>query len=195
MVQPARTLRTLRAPVFMVAQIEPFVVGVERCSEEEQEDAKVTHLLKAAVGGEDATADNPEFAARDFLAQKIILGKHGLLMETAELMKALAVKHHEHAGGEGFVEAGEILEEVASPVKDLVGEAALAEDVRRRKMQVLRLHLFYAGTDQRVVGEFDVGIEKQNIGRGSERGAAVAADRRQAAENYLRGETAAETEN
>jgi len=186
--------KSLCAPVFVIAQVETFVVGVECCSKEEQEDAQVAHLLEAAIGGVDAAADNLEFAARDFLAQKIILGKHGLLVETAEFMEALAIEHHEHPGGERLVETGEVLEKVASPVKDLVGEAALAEDVRRRKMQVLRLHLFQAVADQRVVGEFDVGVEKQNIGRGGQRCAAIAPDRRQAAGDYLRGEAAAKAE-
>ena len=59
----------LRAPVFVIAQVEAFVVGVERCTKEEQEDAQVAHLLEAAIGGEDGSAYDRELPARDFLAE------------------------------------------------------------------------------------------------------------------------------
>ena len=53
-------------------------------------------------------------------------------MKAAEFVEAMAVKHHEHAGSKRFVEAGEVLKEVAAPVKNLVGKGALAEDIGGR---------------------------------------------------------------
>ena len=137
----------LHVPILVIQQVKAFVVGIERGAEEEQEYAQVTHFLKAAIGGEHSAAHDFETAARDFLTKKIVFGKHRLLMEATKFVKALAVKHHEHTGGKGLVEAGEVLEEVAAPVKNLVGKAALAEDIRRRKVQLFLLHLFHAVAD------------------------------------------------
>ncbi len=40
----------LRAPVFVIAQVEALVVGVERCTKEEQEDAAEEDLATEGLG-------------------------------------------------------------------------------------------------------------------------------------------------
>src|SRR5882762_6518338 len=130
-------LAFVSAPVLMIPQIEALVMRIQRGTEEEKKDPQVPHLLEAPVGGEDATTHDGELSPRDFLAEQIILGKLRFFVKSAEFVEALAVKQHEHPSRKWLMDARQILEEIAAPIKNLVGEASLTQNVGGGQMKLL----------------------------------------------------------
>jgi hypothetical protein len=175
----------LGLPILMVAQEEVFVPVVERRGQEKSRDAQVPHLLEAAIGGINAAAHDPEFAARHLLAQMVVLGKVHLFVKFSQLVEALPFKEHEHPGTERMVYPGKILKDIVAGVKQLVGETSLAaKDVGCHTVQFLALGQFEGTTHQRRAGRFDIGVKKKDIGRVGTVSAGVPARRGQAAGNY-----------
>jgi hypothetical protein len=95
----------LRLPVFMVAQEVVFVPVVHRGLQEQPTHAQVSHLLEAAVGGENAAADDAEAFSLDLLAEQVVFREQNLFVESAEFTEFPHVEQHEHSGSEGVMEA------------------------------------------------------------------------------------------
>src|SRR5580704_4272091 len=121
----------------------------------------MSHLLEAAIGGVDATADDAETFAVDLLAEQVVLGKENLFVKSSEFAEFFHVEQHEHARGERVVEAREVLEAIVAGVKQLVDPtASAAKDVRSHAMKLLALSQFDGAANNRSVCQFDIGIEK-----------------------------------
>ena len=85
-------------PVFVVAQKEALVVGVQCRVQEEADEIEMSHFFEAAICGVDSAADNGEALALDLLAQPVVLSEENLLVKTTSFPKLCPVKEHEHAG-------------------------------------------------------------------------------------------------
>lgn len=190
-----RRVRGLGLPVFVVAQEVVFVPVVHCGFQEEPAYAEMPHLLEAAVGGVDAAADNAEALALDLLAEQVVLGKENLLMKSAEFPEFFQVEHHEHSGGERMMKSREVLEEIVTGVEELVDPtAALAEDVGGDAMKLLTLGEFDGAAHDGRMSQFDVGIEKENIGAVGMSCAEIPADRRHSAADHADVKAVAKTE-
>jgi hypothetical protein len=125
----------------------------------------MSHLLEAAIGGVDAAANDAEAFALHLLAEQVVFCKKNLFMETAEFAEFLHVEQHEHAGGEGMMELREVLEEIIARVKQLVDPtASTAKNVRSYTVKLLALGEFDSAANYGRMRQFDIGIEKENVG-------------------------------
>src|ERR1700758_213219 len=120
----------------------------------------MAHPLEAAIGGIDAAAHNGEAFAIDLLAEAVILGEENLFVESAQLPESFSIEKHEHAGRERTVQVRQILKQIVADVEQLVDPAsAFAHDVGGQAMQLPLLRFFHATTNERRVGQFNIGIE------------------------------------
>src|SRR5712691_13199284 len=103
----------------------------------------MSHLLEAAVGCEDSSADDPKAFPLHLLAEQVILGKENALMKSSEFPEFFQIKQHEHSSREGMVEAGEVLKQIVAHVEELVDPVAItAKDVGGDTMKPLALGQF-----------------------------------------------------
>src|SRR5271169_2422540 len=145
----------------------------------------MSHFLEPAVGGVNAAADDTEALPFHLLTEQVVLGKQDLFVKSAEFAESLQIEQHEHSRGEGMMQAGEILEQIVACVEQLVDPTAfVAKDVRSDTMKLLALGQFYGAANQGRVCQFNVGIEKENVGAVGMGGAQVAADGRHSATNH-----------
>ena len=156
----------------------------------------MSHFLETAVGGVDAAADNAEALAFDLLAEQVVLGEENLLMESAEFTEFFQIEQHEHARGKGMMQTRKILEEIVACVKQVVDPVTVAaEDVCGNTMKVTVLGEFDGAAHNRRMCQFDVRIEKENIGAVGVSCAQVAADGRHSAADHADVQAVAEAEN
>jgi len=189
-------VRGLGLPVFVVAEEVVFVPVVHCGLQEQPADAKMPHLLEAAVGGVDAAANNSEAFSIDLLAEEVVLGEEDLLVKSAEFAEFLQIEQHEHACGEGMMKAREVLEDIVASVKQLVDETtAAAENVRCDAVKLLALSQLDGTAHDRRMREFDISVEKENVGALGLKRAQVAADRGHASADHTDVQAIAEAEN
>ena len=180
----------------MVAQEVVFVPVVHCSLQEEPAYAEMSHLLEAAVGGVDAAADDAKTLPFHLLGEKVVLGKENLLVKSAEFAEFFQIEQHEHSCREGMMEAREILEEIIACVEKLVDPtASQAQDVCGDALKPLALGEFDGTANDGRVREFNVGIEKENVGAVGMGGAQVAADGGHSAADHADVQAVAETEN
>lgn len=156
----------------------------------------MSHLLEAAVGGIDAAANDAETFALYLLAEQVVLGEEDLFVESTEFMELFQIEEHEHASGEGMMEAREILEEIVAGIEQLVDPAtAAAEDVCSDAMKLLALGEVDSAAHQGRMREVDVGIEEENVGALGLGRAEVAANRGHSAADHAYVQAVAKAEN
>src|SRR5450759_39462 len=173
-------------PVMMVAQEVIFVPEVQRCPQEQPTYAEVPHPLETAVCGVDTTAHDFEPAPLYLAAETIVLGEADALIKPSQFAKLIQLEHHEHAGTEGPMQTGKVLEEVVGGVKNLVDEAAVAaQDVGGHTLQVFALSGLDDRADQRIRRELVIRVEKKDVLGIGEASTVVAAGRRHASRNHL----------
>src|SRR6267154_5591332 len=120
----------------------------------------MSQLLEPAVGRVDSPANDRESLPLHLLAKEIVLGKENLLVKSAEVAEFSCVEQHEHSGGEGMMEAGEILEHIIAQVEQLVDQIAVAaENVRGHAMKLLALGQFHGTANEGRMCQFNVGVE------------------------------------
>jgi len=162
----ARQAVGLVGPILVVAQEVALIPEIHGGPEEEPPYAQVAHPLKAPVGGIDTATNDGETLSPNFLAQAVIFSKLDLLVESAELPEFLAVEQHEHPCRKRTMQVGQVLEEVVAGIKQLVDPGSvLAEDVSSDTVELPGLCLFHAAADERIISEFDIGVEKEKIRR------------------------------
>lgn len=153
-------------PIFMIAQKEAVIPGVERGPQKQAHDAEMAHLPEPAIRGHNASAHDSEPSPRHLFAEHVVFCEQRALVKTAQLIKARAVKQHVHARAERFVEARKVLHQVVSPVEEPVhGTAPRAGNVGSQTMQMLEPHFFDGTTDECAVGQFYIGINEQHVAR------------------------------
>lgn len=149
--------------------------------EEHPDHAAVAELAEAAVGGEDAAANDAKAVAMYTLREEIVFGKESALVEATEMPEGLALEKHEHAGGKGLPASADVLHDVVASVEEVVEEPALAAaDADGTEVEVAASHGTHGATEQGGVGELDVGVEEKDVLGAGELCAGVAADRRKA---------------
>ena len=145
----------------MVAEEEVVVPGVERGGNEQARDSEISHVLEAAVGGDDVPAHDPETQARHLLAEQVILGVQSAFVKAAQFIEARSVEQHEHAGGERPAEPRELLRQVAGGVEDAVEAQSLRTMVvGGDAVEPPAPHQFDGAAQQRGIVELDVGVDE-----------------------------------
>ncbi len=148
----------------MIAQEVVLIPVVHRDSQEEPADAQMSHLLEAAVGCIDPSADDGEALAINLLAEQVVLGIQDLLVKSTKLSEFIQVEKHEHSCGEGTVDAREVLEEIVARVKQFVDPITVAaQDIRGNAMKLLALGQLNGAAKYRRMSQFDVSVEKENV--------------------------------
>src|SRR5260370_1344395 len=124
----------------------------------------MSHLLEAAVGCIDSSADDPKAFPLHLLAEQVILRKENSLMKSSEFPELFQIKQHEHSSPARMVEAGEVLKQIVAHVEELVDPVAIAaKDVGGDTMKPLALGQFDGAANHGSMSQFDVGIEKENV--------------------------------
>ena len=186
----------LRLPIFMVTQEVVFVPVIHGGFQEQPAHTQVSHLLEAAVGGVDDAADDAEALPLHLLAEQVVFGEENLLVKSTELAEFFQVEQHEHSGSEGMMETGQVLEEIVGRVKKFVDPVAVAaQDVRGDTVKLLALGEFDGATHDGRMRQFDIGIEKENVGALGVRSSQVAANGGHSAADHADVQAVAEAEN
>jgi hypothetical protein len=74
------------------------------------------------------------------------------------------VEEHEHSGGEGMVQAREILEEIVAHINQLVDPTAIAaNNICSHTVQLLALGQLHGVANHRGMRQLDIGVEEENI--------------------------------
>src|SRR5579871_2409410 len=145
----------------------------------------MTHLLEPAIRSKNTAANDCESLPFDLLAQSIVFPEMDLLVEAAETPEFLAIKEHEHAGCKRAMQLGEVLENVVPDIKHLVDPAPFpADDVCSHAMEPVLRRPFHTMADQRLVGEFNIGIEEKDVRSISLRRTLIASHRRHPPRNH-----------
>src|ERR1700677_211642 len=186
----------LSLPIFMIAQEVILVPVIHRRLQEQPSRAPVSHFFEPAVCRINSAADDPKAFAFYLLCQQIIFGEGHLLVKSAQLPELFQLEQHEHSGGKGMVQSRCILEEIVAHVEQLVDPVAVAaQDVRGHAVQLLPLRPFHRAPHHRGMRQFDVCIEKQNVGALRLRRSQVAPNRRHPAPDHTHIQPVAKTQN
>ncbi len=117
-------------------------------------------------------------------------------MKSTELAEFFPVEQHEHSGGEGMMETRQVLEEIVAGVKQLVDPVAIAaQDVGGDTVKLLTLGEFDGAAHDGRMRQFDIGVEKENVGALGMGSTQVAADGGHSAADHADVQAIAEGEN
>ena len=94
----------LRVPVFVIAEVETLVVGMEGCIEEQPHQPEMPHSLETAIRGHDMSGNDGEAAAAHFLTEKIVFSVECLFVKPTEFVETRPVEKHEHSRAEWLVQ-------------------------------------------------------------------------------------------
>lgn len=106
----------LRKPILVIPQEVSFVKRIERGLKEHPDNVRVSHLLEAAIGGENASIDQPEAPRRNLFAQQIVFRVERLLVKSSELVEFGLLEHHEHARAERLSKLRDKLDDIVAQV-------------------------------------------------------------------------------
>src|SRR5512135_3744989 len=104
-------------PIFVIAQKEAVIPGVERGPQKQAHDPEVAHLAETAVRGHNASAHDSEPSPPHLLTKHVVFREQRAVVKAAELIKAGTLKQHKHARAERFVKSRKVLHQVVAPVK------------------------------------------------------------------------------
>src|SRR5437588_13114146 len=106
-------------PVALIMEKVIVVPGVQHGLQKQPDNLEVSHVAETAVGGVNASADNPKPAIRHLLAEQVILGIQRLLVKTTEFLEDTSLEQHEHAGAEGAHHHRPILGDIVAQIKNV----------------------------------------------------------------------------
>lgn len=191
----ARTCAFAFLPIALVFEEVLFVPSVEHGFEEHPGHAAMAELAKAAVGGEDATTDNTKAVAGDSFGEEVVFGEEGALIEAAEVPEGVAFEEHEHTRCEWFPARANVLHDIAAGVEEVVEETALtAADTDSGEMKIATAHRAHSAANEGGIGEFDIGVEEQDVFCAGLFCTGVAANRRESARDNFDEEAVAKAE-
>src|SRR5436189_500986 len=102
------------------------VPAIQQYFQEQAHDLETPSRLEPPVGGVNAAGDDPKLPAGKLLGQEIVFGIERAFVEAAKLVKSVLFEKHEHSGAERLDHHGTILGQIASYIKDMVGQRAVA---------------------------------------------------------------------